>query len=255
MRYFKTTQEIINSAVEELQKSLITFKTLPDKITLNLQQPKEEEALILLTQNAATKMKALINQAEKEIAWHGTVSRGTKKNIFLIEDIFVFPQIVTGASVDTDDEEYNDWLLKQPGEIYNKLRFHGHSHVNMGVTPSGTDDKYRYDMCQQLEDFYIFGIFNKKNAMHLDVYDVENNIYYENADVSVKHEEDKTEWAKEKITTLLRAPVTKVIDTKFTNPYLQNAANTKAEATKDLDALRNATNNRTISGYSRYTQY
>ena len=97
----------------------------------------------------------------------------------------MFPQIVGPSSVDTDDNKYNEWMMTLPEDQFNRMRFHGHSHVNMGVSPSGTDDKYRKDMCALIEDFYIFGIFNKKGASQIDIYDVVDNIYYEDGDVEV----------------------------------------------------------------------
>ena len=44
---------------------------------------------------------------------------------------------------------------------------HGHSHVNMGTSPSATDTKLQEDHLAQLQDndFYIFLIVNKKREI------------------------------------------------------------------------------------------
>ena len=63
-----------------------------------------------------------------------------------------------------------------------------HSHVNMGVSPSGVDDTHRQKILDQLEPdmFYIFMIWNKSLAVHTLIYDMAHNILYEDADVDVK---------------------------------------------------------------------
>ena len=90
------------------------------------------------------------------------------------------------------------WLMSQPDEVFNKLRFHGHSHVNMGVSPSGVDTKYQDDILKNLNDFYIFGIFNKREDNYLIIYDITNNIVYEDKDI-ILHTPGGSyrQWAKE----------------------------------------------------------
>ena len=108
-------------------------------------------------------------------------------NIY-IEDIFVYPQEVTGSTVNTDQEEYTKWLYELDDEIFNKLRMQGHSHVNMSVSPSGVDDKHRQQILDQLEQnmFYIFMIWNKSLSVHTLVYDMARNILYEDDDVDIQ---------------------------------------------------------------------
>ena len=64
----------------------------------------------------------------------------------------------------------------------------GHSHVNMGVSPSGVDDKHRQQILDQLEKdmFYIFMIWNKSLTVHTLVYDMARNVLYEDKDVDVR---------------------------------------------------------------------
>ena len=69
----------------------------------------------------------------------------------------------------------------------------GHSHVNMGVSPSSVDDKHRQQILDQLEPdmFYVFMIWNKSLTVHTLVYDMARNILYEDNDVSVKLIDDE----------------------------------------------------------------
>lgn len=160
--------------------------------------------ILYIYPRAKQKMDMLIALSSGEIAWHGYVER--HNNIFTIFDIILYPQYVTGASVTPDDKEYTDWLINQfeyNEEKANKMRFHGHSHVNMGCTPSGTDMHFREDITKNLgkDDFYIFMICNKKGDYTLEIYDNTTGIVYDEKDVSVviadeKETERNYQWAQ-----------------------------------------------------------
>jgi hypothetical protein len=144
-------------------------------------------ATVLLTPEAYRKIVALVTEFNSEVAWHGTAARSGDCE-FTIEDIFVYPQEVTGSTVTTDQKAYSEWLYALPDEVFNTIRMQGHSHVNMGVSPSGIDDKHRQEILGQLENdmFYIFMIWNKSLNIHTLIYDMSQNILYENKDIDVK---------------------------------------------------------------------
>jgi len=148
---------------------------------------KDSEAVVWLTPEAYKKILALVTAFSDEVAWHGTVTR-EGDNEFIIDDIYVYPQEVTGSTVNTDQFEYTDWLYSLDDETFNKVRMQGHSHVNMGVSPSGTDEKHRQQILEQLDPnmFYIFMIWNKSLSVHTLIYDMARNILYENKDVAVQ---------------------------------------------------------------------
>ena len=105
---------------------------------------------------------------------------------YTIKDILVFPQEVTAASVRPPAEEYTQWLCALPREVRTTIAFHGHSHVNMGTSPSATDTKYQEDVVKQMESgYYIFFIINKKNEVFAKLYDVDNNLVYDTADLDI----------------------------------------------------------------------
>ena len=143
----------------------------------------------------------------KEIAWHGLVRK--EGNDYTIYDILMFPQTVTAATVTTDDTLYSTWLTQLPDEQFDHLRFHGHSHVRMGITPSGTDLTYQHHLIRDVKDYYIFGIFNLNYDVNLCLYDVVNNVLFESADITLK---DFTlmvrHWAKTNMEEHLHKPVT-----------------------------------------------
>lgn len=148
---------------------------------------KDAAAILWLTPIAYSKTVALINAFSDEVAWHGTAVRKAE-NEFVIEDILVYPQEVTGSTVNTDQTRYTDWLYGFDDESFNKIRMQGHSHVNMGVSPSSVDNNHREKILEQLDDemFYIFMVWNKSLKTHTLIYDMKNNILYDDKDITVK---------------------------------------------------------------------
>lgn len=148
-----------------------------------------QKATVYFTEIAWRKMEALIKEFDKEVAWHGVATRieNEGKNEYLISDIFVYPQEVTGATVNTDQEKYQDWLSNLDDEVFNNLRMQGHSHVNMAVSPSPTDISHQEAILGRVEDdmFYIFMIWNKRGEKNIKIYDLAKNTLFEPSDISV----------------------------------------------------------------------
>lgn len=151
-----------------------------------------EKAVVTFSPDAWVKMTTLVKSYDSEVEWHGTVRR-TDKNKWSIDDILVFPHVVAAATVTSDQKEYEAWLNTLDDDTFNSLRYHGHSHVNMGVTPSGVDMKYREDVVSTLQSpgdgvdsFYIFLILNKKGEWSGEIYDLTNNILYEKNDIEIE---------------------------------------------------------------------
>lgn len=207
MHQMKLTNKQIQEYLVEVRKYLKGIKTVADKYQLDIKLPcnKQEKARLIILQTAWEKMIALIDECDKEIAWHGIVTK--TNNTYTISDILIFPQTVTGCTVTSDDTEYSLWLANQPDNVFNNLRFHGHSHVNMGVTPSGVDTTYQDDILKNLQDFYIFAIFNKKGDHWCAIYDVKDNIAYSNTDIElITPNTGDTAWAKEAIKNFVKFP-------------------------------------------------
>ena len=221
MRNIRLTNKQITDMCAEFRRQLKETKSRSGKIDLSypLTTIKDgEKAEIIFTPTADKKLKALVDLCSKEVGWHGTVVRDPeKRNRFIIEDILVFPQTVTATTVTPDETEYALWLGGLDDETFNKLRFHGHSHVNMACSPSGVDTTYQDNILENLKDFYIFGIFNKRGSNWMLIYDIENNILYEDKDIIYScNESEEEEWAAEQIQNLVKEPP----KAKTTNTYL-----------------------------------
>jgi hypothetical protein len=186
MKFIKTPNNITTKAVALFKEHLKRNTDLSNKITFKLdlddicKNRKFKTPIIAFTETAKQKIDALVDQCDSEIGWHGIVER--KDNKFLIKDILVYPQTVTGATVTVDDEEYSlNWLQKLDDETFNALRMQGHSHVNMPTSPSGTDmDTYKkiLDTLSD-DDYYIFMIVNKRGTLWINIYDNKNNVIFE----------------------------------------------------------------------------
>ena len=126
---------------------------------------------INITEVALSKMTALVDAFEGEVGWHGTVNK-LAENFFEIDDIIVYPQDASAASIYTDQRKYEMWLMGQPDDIFNRLRMHGHSHVNFSATPSSKDDRHREGLTAHLLPgmFYLFLILNKAYKTHTYVH-------------------------------------------------------------------------------------
>lgn len=149
----------------------------------------QRKAELFFTEIAWYKMQTLIRECDKEVGWHGVAKRvdDPEKDAYIIEDILVYPQEVTGATVNPDQEQYQMWLMSHPDEIFNNIRMQGHSHVNMSVSPSCVDTTFYEQILRQLDDtmFYIFMIWNKRNECHIKIYDMAKNVLFETSDVTV----------------------------------------------------------------------
>lgn len=158
-----------------------------DGITFNfkLKEVKDDrKATLKFSEKAWIKIFALLYTYSTEVEWHGVVER-VSADTFYIKDVLIFPHKVTSTTVISDQAEYEKWLDTLDNETFNALRFHGHSHVNMGVTPSGVDMTYRHNILNNFgipsptsDLFYIFLIFNKKGDISGEIYDLQTNALY-----------------------------------------------------------------------------
>ena len=94
--------------------------------TFKWEDSENDKATIFLSSIAFAKMNALIQQFDSEVAWHGVVHRDEEDpTIFRITDILVYPQVVSGATVNTDQEAYQTWLYAFDDDVFNNIRMQG----------------------------------------------------------------------------------------------------------------------------------
>lgn len=189
-KIIKITPDCLAEIRKDFEETLSSAKLSDGKISFSKSFGNiKRDATVFFTHEAWQKMQALIKGFDKEVAWHGIAYRGEEgKDEYYITDILVYPQEVTGATVNTDQEKYQMWLMNHEDDVFNNIRMQGHSHVNMGVTPSGVDNSLYERILEQLDDemFYIFLIYNKKGDKTFKIYDLAKNILFETGDVTVK---------------------------------------------------------------------
>lgn len=202
------TQEAKDNALEIFKKLLESASGDGDlKINITtetlLQEQGIEKPTIFILATAYVKMMSLINSSDKELAWYGVATR-VKHNYF-IEDILVYPQTVTSATVDADEEKCAKWFMELPDDIINNLKFQGHSHVKMGASPSGRDTNNWQQFANLLKpgEFMILCIGNQRSEFYWNIYDKAINVFFENKDITTVIVDDKgnsiNTWAKESI--------------------------------------------------------
>lgn len=183
--------------LDDFKKFLDKLRSNEDKIKYdikidNVLEQQIEKPTVFFTKLAKDKMVYLVDQCDKEVAWHGLVTYDEAENTYVIEDIIVYPQTATATTVTTDDSEIAHWFNSLDDEIFFKIRLQGHSHVNMSTSPSGTDTTYYNDLLQNLgdNDYYIFMILNKKNSLFINIYDYAQNVIFETKDITIQYEEN-----------------------------------------------------------------
>ena len=241
-KYIKVTEQERERIKKEFEEALMSGKWDGGKVSFQSNLGTvDRKAKVHFSDLAWRKMQGLISEFSSEVGWHGTAYRGEGDEYF-IDDIMVYPQEVTSATVTTDQAEYEEWLMNHEDDVFNNIRFQGHSHVNMGVSPSSVDLALYKSILDQLSDdmFYIFMIWNKSNQKTVLIYDMEKNILFETADVEVVIDDetgylDFMEDAKDKV----------VYKTTTTTGNLKAASSTASKKT-NLPA-------QTTYNYGRYS--
>ena len=193
------TPEIKQALIKKFAESLETNgKKCQDGVftfSAKVSTAKDRKATVFMEPLAWLKMWALVDHYESEIAWYGLARRGDdpEKDEYIISDIIVYPQIVDGTNVDTDDKVYDEWHKALDPKVWNAMAMQGHSHVNMATFASGTDLKDQKEILDVLtgDMFYIFLIVNKARSVNAKVYDLEKNVLFEKEDVTLKLSDER----------------------------------------------------------------
>ncbi len=192
MKPIKFTEQEIEQLKQEFADAVEKARMADGKITISKnfgsrEAAPEERISIYYTPEAYLKMDFLVRKFDSEVGWHGLVRR-INDRCYLVYDVLVYDQEVTGSTVNTDQDGYVQFLVDLPEEKANFMHFHGHSHVNMAVTPSPTDMTHRDNLLQTADEdgFWIFQIWNKRGDISSAVYDLAKNTLYEDKDINLQ---------------------------------------------------------------------
>lgn len=240
-KYIKLTEEFMTQTRRDFEEALRLAKLSDGKFnfTKTFAKPGKDHAKVFFTPSAWVKMLLLLGNFDKEVAWHGVATRfGDEENDeYMISDILVYPQEVTGATVNTDQEEYQMWLMQQPDEVFNNIRMQGHSHVNMGTSPSSVDIEHQNRILEQLDDdmFYIFMIYNKRLEFFVKIFDLKKNTVFEKDEITVTIRDGERDFS-----AFLADAKAKVKDRVYQAPAAQNWKNQPGTYTKPAEAAKPA---------------
>lgn len=153
----------------------------------------EDPFTLIIPSSVEDKIFTATNYVESEIAWFGVVKELRPLEFFL-EDILIFPQTVTGVTVETDEAEFAKWMANLSDDEYSKLKFHCHSHVKMSTTPSATDQKYYKSQIENMDndDYKIFMIVNQWLQYDAVLVDKKHKIYYPDCKYEIHIGSDST---------------------------------------------------------------
>jgi len=126
---------------------------------------------VTFTRKAFLKMKALIQQCDIEISWMVSCVREAGSLNFRLLDVFVPMQTCspTTTVMSADGVAAMDFEFLQ-SKSEGQLKCWGHSHVNMAVFASGTDESQTQDFLSYQSEFFIRIIGNKRGEMTCHVY-------------------------------------------------------------------------------------
>lgn len=144
---------------------------------------------VLMPMNVYADILTLVHNYSSEIGWQGYVRRD--RDTYVIEEILIYPQLVTGVTVKDKHNEYAAWIGQIPIEKLNAVRLYAHSHVNMRVDPSAVDLNQFETYKSQTDDFYIMMIVNKKNEFRIDIYDKAKDTTYVGCEFLISYPENK----------------------------------------------------------------
>jgi hypothetical protein len=182
-----------------------------DHLPLRVEMITGNVPVVYVSPTANAKMQHYVDIVDDEVGWLGTVEE-LECGDYYIDDVYLFDQEVNGATTEISEDslaKFADEKLKADGgmELMNKMRFWGHSHVNMATGASGQDNAMMDTFSTSGHDFFIRGIFNKKGEVNLSVYHYGRGIIFHHVEWQIYTEE--TDELREEIEAEVKQKVKK----------------------------------------------
>lgn len=189
-------EDMLKKFFEKFKKEWANFRdNLNDtkfSVTQEFSEAAKEKVTILFSQQAYLRMKALVDYFDTEVAWYGLVEKLEPKK-YRVYDVRVCKQYVSGAKVDTEDEDTLEFFNSLTDDEAEHMHFQAHSHVKMSTGASCVDQQNQADVVSSMgkKGFYLFQIWNKQGEISSYVYDLDDNMYYDSKDVIIDIEDEK----------------------------------------------------------------
>lgn len=133
-----------------------------------------EKPDIFIERKAWDQITAAVQFQDLEVMFFGRGSyvSNDDRGSYILHEIIIPPQEVSGAFTDTGEAKQNvenlNFIISEAmrlGLPISGWGFWGHSHVNMGTTPSGTDRDTMRDLAEQWSGRAIGAVFNQKGEV------------------------------------------------------------------------------------------
>ena len=157
--------------------------------------PAQRKPFIWISEIAYKKMWDWVSFCNVEIGWLGTAvklpSSGSVNDEFLIEDVFLFKQLVTSVHTTATPDAMFELAERLSAVEISKMRFWGHSHVSMGAVFSEQDHTNMVKLTGGgFTDWMIGSVHNKMGEISLYMYYPDRNIYFAAVPWEVKSAEN-----------------------------------------------------------------
>jgi hypothetical protein len=148
---------------------------------------KGTEPYVIYSFKAREKIRHIVDAVATEVGWIGLIALDPKFPLeILVVDIELATQVVASTTCTMSalgKVEATDRLFdNNPDYPQAYIGYWGHSHVNMGVSPSGQDVDTAMEN-SDVKSMYVACIHNKKDDVNCDIYDFANNVWHEDVDV------------------------------------------------------------------------
>lgn len=227
---------------------------------------------VVVELEAYKKMQCYIDICDKEVGWLGTAYK--EGNEIRVTDVFLFDQevhattceLTPGGIADFVTNLYNIMDADEAMEISNNLTCWGHSHVRMGVSPSGQDDIQLRSFSSSGHEWFLRVIGNKFGeyeytyidyTLGIEIKDLDWRINIPGLDISDIKEDIKTE-VKQKVREKV---ITRVTPTPYyNNNYYRSSAfypsdNSGKTYISTSDGIKPVTKTRNRYDYGGYNYY
>lgn len=135
------------------------------------------EPKVQVTYEAYRKMRNYVGIHDEELGWFGIVEK-IDDDVYVITDTVLPEQEVTSTYNEIDEKTMIKMASKLTSEQISKIKCYGHSHVNMGVSPSSTD-KEQVEELTNGSSWFITVINNKDDDWHVAFNDYSKGIQYQ----------------------------------------------------------------------------
>lgn len=133
-----------------------------------------DEPTLYFTPEAVRTMQAYIEECNEEVGWLGMVEKYDDE-VYLCTEVHLLHQEVGPATTEITPEGLVKYAEEVGLERMDSIRLWGHSHVNMGVSPSGQDENQMELFENNGCEWFFRIIANKKGAMSVSFFNYVGN--------------------------------------------------------------------------------